>query len=156
MKVLAIDPGYDRMGVAILERQAGQDTLLFSTCIETDKKAELPDRLLQLGTELTSLCTKYNPDLLAIETLFFNKNVKTALGVAQARGVALFVAKQYGCTICEYGPQTIKVAMTGYGNSDKTAVIHMVQKLVQNVPETALDDEYDAIAVGVTALAHAR
>jgi Holliday junction resolvasome RuvABC endonuclease subunit len=68
----------------------------------------------------------------------------------------IFLAQKAGCTIYEFGPQEIKVAVTGYGKSDKTAVIDMVKRLVRGVPEGALDDEYDAIAVGVTCLAHYR
>jgi len=91
-----------------------------------------------------------------VETLFFNKNVKTAIGVAQARGIILYLAKNAGCTVHDFGPQEIKIAVTGYGKSDKNAVIDMVKRLVSNVPEKALDDEYDAIAVGITTLAHLR
>jgi crossover junction endodeoxyribonuclease RuvC len=72
------------------------------------------------------------------------------------RGVLLFLAKEAGCVVYEYGPQEIKVAVTGYGKSDKSAVIDMVKRLVLNTPEDALDDEYDAIAVAVTCLAHYR
>lgn len=156
MKVLALDPGYDRLGVAVLERQNGKEVLLYSTCIETDKKAELQDRLLVVGDAIEKLLQEHTPDTVAIETLFFNKNIKTAIGVAQARGIIMYLAKKAGCLVYEFGPQEIKVAITGYGKSDKTAVIDMVKRLVVNAPESALDDEYDAIAVGVTALAHHR
>lgn len=154
MKVLAIDPGYDRIGVAVLTRANSVDSLLFSTCITTDRTADFSDRLCQVGNEIQSLLEKHQPDTLAIETLFFNKNVKTAIGVAHARGVILYLAKQSNCTIFEFGPQEIKVAVTGYGNSDKTAVISMVTRLIPETPKNALDDEYDAIAVGITCLAH--
>ncbi len=154
MKVLGIDPGYDRMGVAVLEKQDGREVLLHSDCILTNKNLALSERLFTLGTELSALLEKHRPEAVAVETLFFNKNIKTAIGVAEARGIIVYLAKKFGCVVYEYGPQEIKVAVTGYGNSDKTAVIMMVKKLVENVPETALDDEYDAIAVGITALAH--
>ena len=156
MKVLAVDPGYDRMGVAVLEKTTAQETLLYSSCIETDPKANLDDRLLVIGDEFQTLLTTYQPDVVGIETLFFNKNVKTAIGVAQARGVVMYLAKAAGVSVCEYGPQEIKIAVTGYGKSDKGAVIDMVKRLVRNVPEKALDDEYDAIATGITCLAHQR
>lgn len=156
MRVLGIDPGYDRVGIAILEKQDDKEVVIFSTCTNTDKTAPLPDRLHSVGELVSDLIVKYQPDTLAIETIFFNKNIKTAIGVAQARGVILYCAKQAGCTIVEYGPQEIKVAVTGYGNSDKAAVIDMVQRLVPSAPAQALDDEYDAIAVGITALAHHR
>lgn len=153
MKVLAIDPGYDRLGVAVMEYQHDKESILYSTCIETDKRATLSDRLFEIGTLVEKLLIKYQPDSVAIETLFFNKNIKTAIGVAQARGIILYLAKQAGCTVYEFGPQEIKVAVTGYGNSDKAAVFAMVQRLIPSVPKKALDDEYDAIAVGITCLA---
>lgn len=156
MRVIGIDPGYDRLGVAILERVDGHETVVFSTCIETSKKDDLPTRLAVAGATLQNILTTYQPSVLGIETLFFNKNVKTAIGVAQARGVILYLAKAAGCAVCELSPQEVKVAMTGYGNSDKQAVFAMVARLVHNAPQKALDDEYDAIAVGVAALAHHR
>jgi crossover junction endodeoxyribonuclease RuvC len=156
MKVLAVDPGYDRLGVAVVEKQEGKETVVYSSCIETDKKTELNDRLHIVGSEFQKLLDEYSPDAVGIETLFFNKNVKTAIGVAQARGIIIYLAKSAGCAVFEHGPQEIKIAVTGYGKSDKNAVIDMVKRLVLNVPEKALDDEYDAIAVGITTLAHYR
>lgn len=153
MKVLAIDPGYDRLGVAVMEYVNGKEHLIFSTCVLTDKKSELVDRLYVVGSTVFELITQHQPDTVAIETLFFNKNIKTAIGVAQARGIILYLAKQSGCVVHEFGPQEIKVAVTGYGNSDKAAIFSMVNRLMPNVPPHALDDEYDAIAVGITCLA---
>lgn len=134
----------------------GRESLIYSTCIETDKAAELPDRLHHAGSAIEKLLGEHQPDAVAIETLFFNKNQKTAIGVAQMRGIIIYLAKQAGCIIQEFGPQEIKIATTGYGNSDKNAVIMMVKQLIVNAPDKALDDEYDAIAVGITALAHHR
>ncbi len=156
MKILAFDPGYDRLGIAVIERISGNDSLLFSTCILTDKNDEFSDRLMHVGNAVADCIETYAPNAVAIETLFFNKNVKTAIGVAQARGIIVFLAKKAGCVVHEYGPQEIKVAVTGYGKSDKNAVIDMVKRLVKNAPLKAHDDEYDAIAVGITALAHYR
>ena len=156
MRVLAIDPGYDRIGVAIIEKENNTEKLIHSACITTDKKALLTQRLFALGQEIEVLLTTYKPDALAIETLFFNTNQKTGIGVAQARGIIIYLALRAGCSIYEFGPQEIKVAVTGYGKSDKKAVIDMVKRLVTNVPEKAHDDEYDAIAVGITCLAHYR
>lgn len=156
MRVLAIDPGYDRLGVAVLEKQNNKEVLLYSSCIETKPRTELSDRLLILGKEVQTLIDEYHPTALGIETLFFNKNQKTAIGVAQARGIVIFLAKQAGCALYEFGPQEIKVAVTGYGKSDKKAVIDMVKRLIPSVKEGAHDDEYDAVAVGITCLAHYR
>lgn len=154
MRVIGIDPGYDRLGVAIIEKVTGYETVVFSTCLQSDRSLALPERIHTIGAALVDILTTYSPTKLAIETLFFNKNVKTALGVAQARGMILYLGKQNGCTIHEYGPQEIKVAVTGYGKSDKPAVIAMVKRLARSVPDNAHDDEYDAIAVGITCLAH--
>lgn len=156
MRVLAIDPGYDRIGVAILEKKDGKEVLIFSDCIETNPKDALADRLHMLGNSVEALIKKYQPTALGIETLFFNKNQKTALGVAQARGIIIYLSKQAGCTLYEFGPQEIKVAVTGYGKSDKKAMIEMVKRLVPGVIDGAHDDEYDAVAVGITCLAHYR
>jgi crossover junction endodeoxyribonuclease RuvC len=154
MKVLGIDPGFDRLGVAIVERIDGRDSVRFSACLASERGTPLPDRLRSLGEQLTAILEREQPTHLAIETLFFNKNVKTALDVAQARGVMVYLGRRHGCTIHEYSPQAVKLALTGYGSSDKTAVITMTKRLVRGAPTEALDDEYDAIAVGVTCLAH--
>lgn len=153
MKVLAIDPGYDRCGVAIMELVAGKEVLHFSTCIETSRGAELPERLHHIGRELALIIKTHTPNSLGIETLFFNKNITTGIGVAQARGIILYLAKEAGLAVYEFGPQEVKVAVTGHGGSDKQAVYSMVQRLVRGVPLKAKDDEYDAIAVGITTLA---
>lgn len=154
MKVLAIDPGFDRCGVAVLERENGRETVRYSNCITTNKSDTLAERLVTIGRAIEKILTEHKPDTVAIETLFFNKNITTAIGVAQARGAILYIAKKNNCTIYEFGPQEIKVAVTGYGKSDKTAVYDMIKRLVTNIPPKALDDEYDAIATGVTCLAH--
>ena len=156
MRVLAVDPGYDRLGVAVLEHNGNKEKLIYSGCIETDKQASVPERLQTLGVAFNTLLREHKPDCVGVETLFFNKNQKTAVAVAEARGVILYLAKAAGCSVREYGPQEIKVAVTGYGKSDKAAVIDMVGRLIENAPAEALDDEYDAIAVGITALAHHR
>lgn len=154
MRVISVDPGYDRIGVAILEYVAGKEKLIYSNCIQTDKSQTLLDRLYDMGQQFSSLLQTYKPDTLGIETLFFNTNQKTAIGVAQARGIIIYLAQEAGCQVFEFGPQEIKVAVTGYGKSDKQAVIDMVLRLIPHAPQKALDDEYDAIAVGITCLAH--
>jgi crossover junction endodeoxyribonuclease RuvC len=153
MRVLAIDPGYDRCGVAVMELVSGQEVLVYSSCIETDRQAHLSQRLFVIGQSLEETIRKYSPTALAIETLFFNKNITTGIGVASARGAILYIATKASLPIYEFGPQEVKVAVTGYGSSDKAAVYDMVNRLIKNVPPKAKDDEYDAIAVGITALA---
>src|SRR5690606_30630138 len=113
-----------------------------------------PERIGELGLAFERLMQEFGPDQVAIETLFFNKNQKTAVAVAEARGVVIYLARKYGAEVKEFGPQEVKVAVTGYGKSDKKALMEMLPRLVPGLPEKALDDEYDAIAVAVTALAH--
>lgn len=156
MRVLAVDPGYDRLGVAVLELENGKEKLIFSTCVETDRSAPLPDRLLAIGNEIQVLFLTHTPDALAIETLFFNTNTNTALPVAGVRGIIIYLARARNCKVFEYSPQQIKVAVTGYGKSDKEAVTSMTKRLIPGIPEGKLDDEYDAIAIGITCLAHNR
>ena len=154
MRVISVDPGYDRIGVAVLEYIEGKEKLIYSCCIQTNKSHTLLDRLQDMGQQFTSLLETHTPDTLGIETLFFNTNQKTAIGVAQARGIIIYLAQAAGCQVYEFGPQEVKVAVTGYGKSDKHAVIDMVLRLMPDAPKKALDDEYDAIAVGITCLAH--
>ena len=153
MKVLGVDPGYDRVGLAVMSYNTRSEVLHHSECFETDRTIEINDRIELVGQRVVALVEEHQIDTLAIETLFFNKNVKTAMQVAEARGVIIYAAKSAGCQVYEFSPQAIKQAVTGYGNSDKTAVISMVRQLVPNAPEAALDDEYDAIATSVTCLA---
>jgi crossover junction endodeoxyribonuclease RuvC len=154
MRVLGVDPGYDRVGLAVMEYENGIEKILYSTCLETNKEADLHSRFKQVGNTITKIVKEYAVDTLGIETLFFNKNVKTAMSVAEARGIIIYTALEAGCQIYEFSPQAIKIATTGYGNSDKHAVTAMVKQLIPSAPTAAIDDEYDAIAVGITCLAH--
>ncbi len=156
MRVLAFDPGYDRLGVAVLDKGTGRESLVYSSCVVTDRAHSIPDRLRIIGEAVEAYIHEYSPDIVALETLFFNKNQKTAIGVAEVRGIIMYMARHYDRSVMEFGPQEIKIAVTGYGKSDKNAVISMVKRLIANVPDKALDDEYDAIAVGITAIAHSR
>jgi len=153
MRVLAIDPGYDRCGIAIMEYQNGREHIIHSDCIETKKTDHIPRRIQTIGRTITHLLNTHTPDTVAIETLFFNKNAKTAIGVAQVRGVIIYLALEHKCNVYEFGPQEIKIAVTGHGGSDKKAVLEMTKRLIPGLKENALDDEYDAIAVGITCLA---
>ncbi len=157
MKVIAIDPGYERMGVAVIEKIKGKETLLFSECFKTSTKIPHEERLKLIGEEIENLIKKYKPECMTIETLFFKNNQKTAMKVSEARGVMLFVASVAGLEVKEFSPMAIKIAVTGYGNSDKEQVVFMVKKLIEipqhssgQVNKNKYDDEYDAIAVGLT------
>jgi crossover junction endodeoxyribonuclease RuvC len=154
MKLLAIDPGYERLGIAVLEKEPRQkERLAYSDCFQTDKGLPHAERLALIGAELERVIAEHAPEALCLESLYFSKNQTTAIKVAEVRGVILYVAARAGLRVFEYNPMEIKVAVTGYGKSDKTAVIAMVPKLVRVEKKIRYDDEYDAIAVGLTCLA---
>jgi crossover junction endodeoxyribonuclease RuvC len=151
MKILAVDPGYERLGVAILEKpEGGKESLIFSDCIVTSKDLPHSERLNFAGSELMKIIKEYKPEALAIETLFFSKNQKTALSVAEARGMILFVAAYNGLVVHEFSPADIKIAVTGHGRSDKSQVTAMVNRILKIDKPIKYDDEYDAIAAGIT------
>ena len=154
-KILAIDPGFDRVGLALIKQDDKVPKLLFSQCLRTDIKSERSERLLKIGKNIRSIIKKWQPKTLAIETLFFNTNTTSAMGVAEARGIIIYEAKLAGLEIFEYSPQTIKIAVTGYGKADKIQIETMVRKLVTLSKDASkkLDDEIDAIALGITHLA---
>lgn len=157
MKLLSIDPGYERLGVAVLEKNLNQkETLLFSGCIRTSPKDTFEDRLLQIGVEVEKIIQEYQPQALSIENLFISTNQKTAMRVAEVRGVLIYIAKKYNLTIKEFTPLQIKLAVTVDRKSSKDQVIKMIHLLIKNFTKKALDDEYDAIAAGLTYFAHVR
>jgi len=151
MRILAIDPGYDRLGIAIVEGNASQPILLSSDCI-LPAKGSAEKRLAEVSNAVTATIKKYSPDALGIETLFFSINKKTALGVAEARGAVLAAAGIASLPVIECSPQQVKLAVTGYGGADKKAVENMIPRLLTLPEKKRLDDELDAIAIGITAL----
>lgn len=154
MRVLAIDPGYERLGIAVLEKKVGgKEQLIFSECFQTPKTAEFVDRLHAIGAELRKIIKEYSPTGVAIESLFFTNNQKTAMHVAEVRGVIMYEAVNHKLQFAEYTPAQIKNAVTGDGRADKKQIFSMVTKLVKIDKEINFDDEYDAIAIGITFLA---
>jgi len=149
MKILAIDPGYERMGMAALQKTARGEMVLASACFKTSSKLPFPERILLLGCELGAWIEKWKPEALAIETLFFNTNQKTAMRVSEARGAILYEAKRHGLHVFEYTPLQVKIAITGDGRAGKERVTVMLKKLVVVEKKVEYDDEYDAIAVGL-------
>jgi crossover junction endodeoxyribonuclease RuvC len=127
--------------------------VLYSDCFKTSAKLAHTERLGLIGDEIEKIIELHKPTVLALETLFFTVNQKTAIKVAEVRGVILYMAQKFGLKVFEYGPLQVKVAVTGYGKSDKGAVISMVQKLVETKKDIRHDDEYDAIALGLTCFA---
>ena len=155
MKILGIDPGYERLGIAVLGKEkGGKEHVIFSGCFKTSAKLEFCERLALLGAEVKKVIKKYSPDVISIETLFFEKNQKTAMHVAEARGVVVYEAACAGLTIFEATPLQVKMATTGYGKADKTQIIKMVQMLVEVDKNKTSDDELDAIAIALTAFAY--
>lgn len=154
MRIISIDPGYERLGIAVIEKQPRQkETLVYSDCFQTDKKLAHAERLALISKEITRVLAEFAPEALSVETLLFSVNQKTALKVAEVRGVILSLAALHGLNIFEYGPGQIKVAVTGYGKSDKDQIIAMIPRLIKIEKEIKHDDEYDAIAIGLTCFA---
>jgi crossover junction endodeoxyribonuclease RuvC len=157
MRIISIDPGYERLGIAVIEKTPRtKETLLYSDCFKTDPKLPHCERLNLIGTEIGRVIAEFKPGALSLEDLFFTNNAKTAITVAEARGVILYEAAKNNLKVFEYGPGQIKVAVTGYGKSDKDAVIAMVNRLIHIDKKIKHDDEYDAIAVGLTCFATER
>ena len=158
MKILGIDPGFERLGVAIVEKAGNgkKEEVLFSECFKTSAKLEFSERLLLVGTEVANVIKKFKPEVLAIETLFLTTNHKTVMHVAEARGVVIYEAIRAGLQVFEASPPQIKIATTGYGKADKEQVMRMVKMLVTIDKTKKSDDELDAIAIALTAFAHLR
>lgn len=157
MKIIAFDPGYERLGIAILEKtELGKDVVIFSECFKTSVKYSHPDRLGQIANKVLDLLKEFSPEQMAIETLFFSKNTKTAMKVSEARGVLMAMCAKEGLVVNEYSPQAIKIAVTGSGSSDKSQVLKMVGLITKIDLSKKNDDEIDAIAVGLTCLATLR
>lgn len=149
MRVISVDPGYDRLGIAIIEKKPGdKERLLFSDCCQTSSDDSFVTRLLQVVSLFKEKIIEYQPEFFAIETLFFSSNTTTAMRVAEVRGALLFIAKESGLKIMEINPMQIKLAVTGDGKSDKGQMIKMIQ-LITGLQKKSKDDEYDAIATGL-------
>jgi crossover junction endodeoxyribonuclease RuvC len=156
MRVLGIDPGYDRMGAAIVEKQDGREKVIYSSCLTSSAKDDFADRLLCLGQQLEQLIERWQPTVLATEKLFLTNNQKTATNISEVRGMIVYLARKYGLAIAQYTPMEIKQTVTGYGNADKKQMIGLIEKLVVLPAGRRLDDEYDAIGAALTHLACAK
>ncbi|MEK7567668.1 MAG: crossover junction endodeoxyribonuclease RuvC [Patescibacteria group bacterium] len=156
MKVLGIDPGYERLGIAVIQGKRGEEKLLHSECFKTSAKLPFAERLVLIGEKVEKIINKYKPDLLSIENLFLNKNQKTVMRVAEVRGAIIYIAKKNKARVVEYTPLQIKNAIIGYGRADKRQVEFMISKLIKIPARKMIDDEYDAIAVALTASASFR
>lgn len=146
MKILGIDPGTSRIGYGLIETNKGLRFLDYGVL-----EISGADKLRVLAKRYETLLKKLAPDLVSIEKLFFAKNKKTALEVAQARGVIILKTSEAGLPIKEFGPMEVKAAVTGYGKSDKQAVALMVKRFLNLKSLEGHDDASDALAIAITA-----
>lgn len=153
MRILAIDPGYERLGLAVLEKTTRGETLIYSDCVQTSAALPFPERLELIAQEVERVLEEYAPAACALERLYFNTNQKTAMMVAEVRGALMHLARARGVEVKEYTPSQVKIAITGHGGSNKKQVTQMVGRLITIEKPINYDDEYDAIAVGLTCLA---
>ena len=153
MIVLGIDPGTARTGWGLVERLGPRLRLVDYGCLETPSDMALPQRLLLIEAGLETLIEDHRPNLVAVERLFFNRNVQTAFAVGQARGVALLTAARHGLEVHEFAPHEVKQAVTGYGRAEKGQVQRMVQALLGLGEPPRPDDAADALAIAIC-LAH--
>ncbi len=155
MKILGIDPGYERLGIAVLDKDSlGKERVLYSECFKTRVELEFAERLLLIGKKIKEIIKVYKPEVLAIETLFANTNQKTVMRVAEARGVVVYECINEGMSVFEASPPEIKMAVTGYGRATKEQINKMVKLLVKIDTKKKSDDELDAIAIALTAFAN--
>ena len=153
MLILGIDPGYAIVGFGVVESTGGKQRLVGCGAINTPAGMALPARLLQIAQDMETLIAQFRPQAMAIEELFFNQNVTTGIGVAQARGVILMTAEKLSVPVYEYNPSQVKQAVVGYGKADKRQVMDMTKRLLGLSAVPKPDDAADAVAI---ALCHAR
>ena len=153
MKILGIDPGYGITGFGLVEAQRGQFQLLRCGAITTPAGMDFSARLEIIYEDMRELLKVAQPDVVAIEELFFGQNVTTGIGVAQSRGVILLAIRQAGLEVFQYKPMQVKQAVVGYGNATKHQVQDMTQRLLGLSAMPKPDDAADAIAI---ALCHGR
>ena len=149
MRILGIDPGFAITGYSIIDYQGNKFKLIDSGAVTTKAGESFPLRLTKIYDDLSTIIDEYKPDAISVEELFFNNNVKTAINVAQARGVVLVVGCQKQIPTYEYTPLQIKQAVVGYGRADKIQVQKMVKTIlkVENLPK--LDDTTDSMAAAI-------
>lgn len=149
MRILGIDPGYAILGYGIVDYENNHYKAAEYGAVTTDKDMEMSLRLKHLYSQVSDLIDLYRPDGAAVEELFFNKNAKTAILVAQARGAVITACVNKGIPVFEYTPLQIKQALVGYGRADKKQIQYMV-KLILHLDEVPKpDDTADALAVAI-------
>ncbi|HTB33921.1 MAG TPA: crossover junction endodeoxyribonuclease RuvC [bacterium] len=149
---LGLDPGYGRLGYAVVEERGSQWTLCCVGVLETSSKAEFQHRLLALRAEVARLCLEWRPQECALETLYFSKNVKTAMAVAEARGVLRLALAEAQVPVHEIAPNAVKLALCGSGSAVKSQVGRMVATLLGLKAAPKPDDAADAAAIALAGL----
>ena len=149
MRILGIDPGFAITGYSIIDYEGNKFKLVTSGAILTEAHTSFPLRLEKIYNDLQEIIKEYKPESMAIEELFFNNNAKTAINVAQARGVILVVAKLNNLPIYEYTPLQVKQAVVGYGRADKMQVQRMVKMILNEEKLPKLDDTTDSMAMAI-------
>jgi crossover junction endodeoxyribonuclease RuvC len=149
--VLGIDPGTAALGYGIVERSGGRLREVDHGCLVTSADLSMPERLLQIHSLVDELIGLHQPDLVAVERLFFSRNAQTAFAVGQARGVVLLAAAQHHAPVREATPSEVKLAVTGYGAADKAQVARMVQLVLGMTDLPRPDDAADALAIATWA-----
>jgi len=148
--VLGIDPGYDHVGWAVAKIIKAKFKILDFNCIQTSKENNLVTRYRQIDQGLTKIIKKYKPTQLAIETVLFSVNKKTAMRVAEAKGVVTQICLTHNLEIFEYNPSQIKLAITGNGRADKKSITKMLELELKLKIDKQIDDALDAIAIAYT------
>jgi crossover junction endodeoxyribonuclease RuvC len=149
MRILGIDPGTGILGFGVVDVERGNTTFVDAGVIRTPVNQEDSERLFTIYHDLEEIIEEHNPDVMAVEKLFFIRNVTTAMSVSQARGVVLLLGKQKKLQLYEYTPLQIKQAVTGYGKADKKQIQEMV-KIILKLPQIPKpDDAADALAAAI-------
>ena len=154
MIILGIDPGLAITGYGFVEEKGNRFHRLASGVIRTSKQTPGPMRLAKIYDRVVELIREYRPHCLAVEKLFFCKNVRTALQVGEARGTVVLAAAKSKLDLYEYTPLQVKQAVAGYGGADKQQVQHMVELLLRLTEKVSIDDESDALAIALCHLQH--
>ncbi len=150
MRVIGIDPGIAIVGFGIVEKQGSRLVPIQYGCIKTEAHTPEPLRLKQIYDAMTSLLTQYQPQVMAVEKLFFNRNVTTAFSVGQARGVIVLTAEEAAIPVFEYTPLQVKQAVVGYGQAEKRQIQEMVKLLLGLAKAPKPDDVADALGIAIT------
>lgn len=149
MFVLGVDPGLSRCGYGAVRRDRGRWEVLSGGVLSTDRSTPLPQRLVALHRSLRELVAEVQPDVVAVERVFFQTNARTAMATGQASGLALLVAAEAGCDVAQYTPNEVKMAVCGSGSADKGQVQRMVSRILGLASVPRPPDVADALALAV-------